>query len=240
MVREVLVRKLITQTKIPIARYVVNPYVGCLHGCKYCYAQFIGPFKNSGGVWGRDVSVKINAAELFERELFRTKGTILFSSVCDPYQPIEAKYQLTRKMLKIALEHFRAVHILTKSSLVLRDLDMLRSDSVSVAITITTDDENVRRILEPNASPIEQRIEALSKLREAGVEVSVFVGPVLPMNPERLAAQLAKHVNRISIDKLNYPWLVEKIYHKYGWTPWLRVDKFHEAVETFKKFLEVE
>jgi DNA repair photolyase len=240
MVHEVLVQKLVTKTKIPIARYVVNPYIGCGHGCKYCYAQFIGPFKNKAGVWGRDVFVKTNVPEIFERELYKLKGSILFSSVCDPYQPIEEKYQLTRTLLKIASEHFRTVRILTKSNLILRDLDILKSTNVSVTITITTDDDRVRKILEPNAAPIEQRIEAVKKLRESNIDVSIFVGPVLPMNPERLASLLSKHVGRIFVDKLNYPWLVEGIYRKNGWTTWLREEKFHEVVAVFKKFFDVD
>ncbi|AJC74232.1 radical SAM protein [Pseudothermotoga hypogea DSM 11164 = NBRC 106472] len=240
MVREVLVQKLVTKTKIPIARYVVNPYIGCGHGCRYCYAQFIGPFKNTAGVWGRDVFVKTNAPEIFERELYKLKGSILFSSICDPYQPIEKKYQLTRTLLKIALGRFRSVHILTKSSLILRDLDILQNKDVSVTITITTDDELVRRILEPNAAPIDERIETIRKLRESNVDVSAFVGPVLPMNPERLARLLSKHVGRIFVDRLNYPWLVEDIYRKNGWTEWLRDEKFHEVVAVFKKFLDVD
>uniref|UniRef100_A0A832IFJ1 Radical SAM protein n=1 Tax=Pseudothermotoga hypogea TaxID=57487 RepID=A0A832IFJ1_9THEM len=240
MVREVLVQKLVTKTKIPIARYVVNPYIGCGHGCRYCYAQFIGPFKNTAGVWGRDVFVKTNAPEIFERELYKLKGSILFSSICDPYQPIEKKYQLTRTLLKIALDRFRSVHILTKSSLILRDLDILKNGNVSVTLTITTDDDRVRKILEPNAAPIEQRIEAVRKLRESNVDVSIFVGPVLPMNPERLARLLSKHVGRIFVDKLNYPWLVEDIYRKNGWTEWLRDEKFHEVLAVFKKFLDVD
>ncbi|WP_448536393.1 radical SAM protein [Pseudothermotoga sp.] len=235
-----LVQKLVTKTKIPIARYVVNPYIGCGHGCKYCYAQFIGPFKNKAGVWGRDVFVKTNAPEIFERELYKLKGSILFSSVCDPYQPIEEKYQLTRTLLKIALEHFRIVCILTKSNLILRDLDILKNGNVSVTLTITTDDDRVRKILEPNAAPIEQRIEAVKKLRESNVDVSIFVGPVLPMNPERLASLLSELVGRIFVDKLNYPWLVEGIYRRNGWTPWLREERFHEVVAVFKKFLDVD
>lgn len=235
-----LVQRLVTQTKIPIARYVVNPYIGCGHGCRYCYAQFIGPFKHTRGVWGRDVYVKINALEVFERELYKVKGKILFSSVCDPYQPIERKYELTRNLLKKALEHFRAVRILTKSALVVRDLDLLKNADVNVTITITTDDDRVRRILEPNAAPIEQRLEAVKKLQEAGVQVSVFVGPILPMNPERLASLLSKYVRKISFDTMNYPWYVESIYRRYGWSSWLSGDKFKEVVEVFKKFLEVD
>ncbi len=240
MVHEILVRKLISQTKIPIARYVVNPYIGCGHGCKYCYAQFIGPFKNMNGIWGRDVYVKLNAVEVFERELYRARGTILFSSVCDPYQPVERKYQITRKLLEIALNHYRTVHVLTKSSLVLRDLDILKNKAVSVTITITTDDDRVRKVLEPGASSIEERIETVKKLKEAGVDVSVFAGPILPMNPEKLAGKLAKFVDKISFDRMNYPWFVEQIYRKYGWSEWLIEDKVSEVVEVFRKFFDVE
>lgn len=239
MVRELFVNKLASSTKIPIAKYVVNPYIGCGHGCVYCYARFIGPFKKTAGVWGKDVFVKINAPSVFERELPHLKGSILLSSVCDPYQPVEKHYRLTRKILESIKRHFRSAQILTKSSLILRDLDLLMESNVRVTITITTDNDDVRRILEPGASPIEERLWALAELKKAGLDVSVFVGPILPMNPERLAAELSKHVDRVSIDAMNYPWQVERIYQKYGWTKWLRRDIVEHVVATFRKFLEV-
>ncbi|MCS7174896.1 SPL family radical SAM protein [Pseudothermotoga sp.] len=239
MVQELFVKKLATPTKIPIARYVVNPYIGCEHGCLYCYARFIGPFKKMAGVWGKDIFVKVNAVEIFEREMPHLKGPILLSSVCDPYQPLEERYQLTRRILELINSHFKSAHILTKSSLVLRDIDLLIDSNVKVTITITTDDDRVRRILEPNASPIEERFEALSQLKRAGVDVSVFVGPILPMNPEKLARELSKYVDKVSIDGMNYTWQVERIYQKYGWARWLRKETMNAVANVFRNFLEV-
>ncbi|MDK2883592.1 MULTISPECIES: SPL family radical SAM protein [Pseudothermotoga] len=233
MIHETLAKKLITKTKLPVAKYVINPYIGCTFGCKYCYAKFIGPFKHTNSEWGKDVWVKINAADILERELSKKQGDFFLSSICDPYQQIEKKYQLTRKIIEILNDHFRKIHIMSKSTLILRDIDLLKD--VSVTITITTDREDVRRILEPGAPSIEERINILKILKENRISVSVFVGPALPMNAEKLSETLARYTDKVFLDKLNYPQQVKTLYEKNGWSPWLSCEKFDEVSFHFKK-----
>lgn len=233
MIREITAKAIITRTKIPVAKYVINPYIGCSFGCLYCYARFIGPFKYTGSKWGKDVWVKTNAAQLVEKELSKASGDFFLSSICDPYQHIEKKHELTRKIIEILTFHFRRVHIMTKSNLILRDIDLLKD--LSVTLTITTDREDVRRILEPGAPSVEERFETLKKLKEAGIDVSVFVGPVLVMNPGNLAHMLSKYVDRVILDALNYHRQVQEVYTKYGWAEWLAREKFIEVVEEFER-----
>lgn len=233
MIHEVNCKKIITRTKIPVAKYVINPYIGCSFGCLYCFAQFIGPFKYTSSKWGRDLWVKVNAADLIEKELPKASGDFFLSSVCDPYQHVEKKYQLTRRILQLLRSHFREAHIMTKSTLVSRDVDLLRG--LSVTLTITTDREDVRKILEPGAPAVEERLNTLKKLKEDGIKVSVFVGPVLPMNPENLAKQLSKYVDNVFLDALNYHRLVNSVYTKCGWQEWLTKEKFFETVEVFER-----
>ncbi|MFH0879237.1 MAG: radical SAM protein, partial [Lentisphaerota bacterium] len=107
--------------------YVINPYVGCQHACSYCYARFMKRFSKHKEPWGEFVDVKINASDLLNVEIARKKkGSVWISGVCDPYQPLEAQYQLTRKCLEILADHDWPVFIQTRSPLVLRDLDILK------------------------------------------------------------------------------------------------------------------
>lgn len=232
MIREITAKTIITRTKIPVSKYVINPYIGCTFGCLYCYARFIGPFKYTNCEWGKDVWIKTNAVQLLQKELVRKRGDFFLSSTCDPYQHIEKRYGLTRKIIEILTSRFRRVHVMTKSYLILRDVDLLRD--LSVTLTITTDREDVRKILEPGAPSVEERIETLKKLKEAGIDVSVFVGPVLVMNPENLAHRLSRYVDTVTLDALNYPKMVHEVYAKQRWQEWLTKEKFIEVVEKFE------
>jgi DNA repair photolyase len=162
--------------------------------------------------WGTFVDVKTNITDLISAELARKKaknGLILLSSVTDPYQPIEKKYELTRNCLKHLLRYDRTISILTKSALVTRDIDLLSQfKECEVGFTITTYDDNIRKVLEPKASPIEQRISALRKLHEQGIATYVFLGPIIPILTEQSLSQLLEvfsegFVDRLLIDKLN-------------------------------------
>src|SRR4030043_1904800 len=107
--------------------YVINPYVGCQHGCNYCYARFIKKFSGHKEPWGQFVDIRMNAADLLQVEINKKKcGTVWVSGLCDPYQPLEAKHKLTRKCLEILADHNWPVVIQTRSSLVLRDIDILK------------------------------------------------------------------------------------------------------------------
>jgi DNA repair photolyase len=199
-IREIQAKSILTPSKLPGADWVINPYVGCSFGCRYCYAAFIGRWKHPGEEWGSFVDVKVNAPEVLEKELLKLEkkhpsrvrlggagkskdfGSILFSSVTDPYLGLEAKYKITRKCLQALIDfgYKGEVSILTKSPLATRDIGFFQKLGVAVGFTVTTLEDKIVEFLEGNAPPASVRISALRKLHEAGVDTYAFVGPLLP------------------------------------------------------------
>jgi DNA repair photolyase len=172
-------------------------------------------FTGHGEEWGEFVDVRINAPQVLTRELTRTaKGLVMLSSVTDPYQPLEKKYELTRKCLQKLLTHEFPVTILTKSSLVLRDIDLLaRFSSCEVGFTITTIIDDDRKKIEPNSSPVEERLAALREFHEKGLATYVFLGPMLPYitdeseNLQNMITSFVKaKVDYMLVDRLNMRW----------------------------------
>ena len=221
-ITEITARTILVRSRIPGVDYVVNPYLGCGHGCRYCYAVFMRRYArhHAGAPWGNFVEVKINLAEVLSAELRRKqhRGRVLLASVCDPYQPVELRYRLTRRCLELLAEFGWGIDILTRSPLVLRDLDLLTATpGVSVGLTIPTDDDQVRRVLEPHAPPIPARIATLQKLRRAGLTPWVFIAPMLPMNPARLHELIAPYVGEVMMDPLNYRAQVRQIFRRHRW-----------------------
>ena len=211
------VKSVLTRSKV--SEYTLNPYVGCSHGCLYCYAAFIRRFRNIEEEWGNFVEVKVNAPEVLRKEIVRKRPKRVFlSTVCDPYQPIEASYRITRRCLEVFLEFpflETEVSILTKSTLVLRDIDIFkRMKKLELGVTVTTDREDVRKMFEPKAPSIEKRLKVLEILKRNGFKTYAFIGPMLPMNPENLAKKLHGIVDYVLIDRMNYVWRVRKLYRK--------------------------
>jgi DNA repair photolyase len=188
-IKEIQVESILTPSKLPDADYVINPYTGCAFGCTYCYASFMGRFVGkTTNDWGDYVHVKINAPELLKEDLrkLRNKGkgkSILFSSVTDPYQGVEAKYQLTRRCLEVLVDYgFEGtLSILTKSHMVTRDVDLLKKlKDVEVGFTITSTDDRISRYFEKKAPNVSQRFEAMRELNTKNIRTYAFVGPLLP------------------------------------------------------------
>ena len=156
--------------------YTVNLYKGCTHGCIYCYAPSLTHDERK---WGTYVDVKVNAPLVLERELRGLqKEEVFLSSASDPYQPAEARYRLTRRCLEVLHRDRFPVSILTRSPLVLRDLDLLKKfDRVRVGMSITT--VPVKKF-EPGVPPLQRRISTLKGLRMAGIRTWVSLAPVIP------------------------------------------------------------
>jgi DNA repair photolyase len=156
--------------------YTANLYKGCSHGCVYCYAPSLTRDERR---WGSYVDAKVNAPRVLERELRGIrKDEVFLSSASDPYQPVEAKYRLTRRCLEVLLRNGFPVSILTRSPLVLRDLDLLKKfEWIRVGMSITT--VPVRQF-EPGVPPLSRRIETLKRLSEAGIQTFVSLAPVIP------------------------------------------------------------
>jgi DNA repair photolyase len=212
-IKEIQCQSALNLSKIPGMDYCLNPYVGCIHGCIYCYATFMKRFRNHPEEWGSFVDVKVNFAEVLRKEIRKKRvGMVAIGTVQDGYQPIEAKYCLTRQSIEILNEHNFHFEILTKSSLIIRDIDMFKNNKdASVELTITTLDDNILKIFEPKASTVQARLQALEKLLNNNIETTVFFGPVLPYfsdSPEQIrkffALMQKTGVKRILVDKLNY------------------------------------
>jgi DNA repair photolyase len=219
---EITVKTALVKSGIPGVDFVINPYLGCAHGCRYCYAVFMSKYarQHRGAPWGSFVEAKINLPQVLRRELERKKqpSRALLASVCDPYQGAERRYRLTRQCLELLLEFGWGLDILTRSPLVTRDLDLLSAaPQVSVGLSIPTDDEAVRKALEPQAPPIGARVVALQRLHEAGLKPWVFIAPLLPMQPARLHELLDPYVDRVRLDPLNYRRQARPWFQRHGW-----------------------
>jgi len=208
-VREIFSKTILSRSRIYGVDYALNPYLGCQHGCVYCYARFMAKGVHRGEEWGSFVDVKVNALKLLASEVRRKpKGVVLLSSVTDAYQPLERRYEITRGCLRLLVEHGFPVTILTKSNLVLRDVDILGRGDSEVGLTITTMEEGVKKGFEPNSPTVKERLEALWTLHDEGVKTYAFLGPMLPYLSEiRLGELLDKLcevcVNHVIFDRLN-------------------------------------
>jgi len=183
-IKEIQCKTAIGKCGFPGGGFAINPYVGCQHACVYCYARFIKRFTNHQEPWGSFVDVRINIAQVLEKQMRSPKyqGQVIYiGTVTDPYQPLEAKYKLTRKILEVLINYDNPVVIMTKSALVLRDLDLLkRLKSLEVCFTIATLDEQWKKLTEPYSSTVKQRLAVAKKLVNYGIKVEAMMGPFWP------------------------------------------------------------
>lgn len=238
--REILSRTVLTRTGIPGYDWCLNPYVGCEHGCRYCYASFMKRFTGHAEPWGGFVDAKVNAPEVLRRQLRRARrGSVLVGTVTDPYQPLERRYRLTRRCLEALAERRFPVSVLTRSPLCVRDVDVFRRfEEISVGLSITTDDDGVRRIFEPHAPPIPARVAALRTLHRARVRTYVFAGPLLPMDPGRFVEMIGDAADEVLVDRLNYAWRVAALYRRAGLERYLEDGWFESAAAELKRGFE--
>ncbi len=212
-ITEVKCKNALVKSKIVGMDYALNPYTGCQHGCVYCYAEFMKKYTNHNEEWGKFVDVKINIVDRLREQVKKTKpGVVMVGTVTDAYQPLEEKFQLTRKCLEILTDFDFPIFIQTKSDLILRDLDVLKKiKDKEVGFTITCPDPEVEKLFEPHASNLNRRFEALAKLKDNGIPTFVFFGPILPffadnVNSIRLLFEKSQNMNikKIYLDKMNY------------------------------------
>jgi len=209
----------LSPSKLPGLRYSLNPYLGCEHGCVYCYSPSTLRDEWMGLNWGNFVRAKQNIVEVLEREVKRKpKGTVGVSTVCDPYQPLEAKLELTRKCIELLSRHNFPVSIQTKSSLVLRDVDLIVPEKFDVGVTITTMDRELAGKIEPRASPPEARAQVLEEFSSRGVETWLFLGPIIPELNDggdslRQVIEVAQRTrSRLIYDRLNLRrWVLDRL-----------------------------
>lgn len=203
VINEVEVKSVLTKTNLPVSDYAVNPYVGCTHACKYCYASFMKRFTNHPEPWGEFVDVK-SWPEIKHPERYAGKE-IFLSSVTDPYQPIEKKYGRTRAVLEQLAGSGCTVSISTKSDLILRDLDLIKSfPGAHVSWSINTLDEDFQRAMDRGVS-IERRLEAMRQFYEAGVQTTCFISPIFPgiTDVEAIIERAKGQCNLVWLENLN-------------------------------------
>jgi DNA repair photolyase len=241
-VREVFSKTILTKTAISSFDYCINPYVGCGHGCRYCYASFIKRFTGHLEPWGEFIDVKVNAPSLLRKQLKRAKqGVVALSTVTDPYQPIERKYQLTRKCLEALLDTKLSVDLLTRSPICLRDIDLFKQfERIEVGLSITTHDEAIKKIFEPYSPSITSRVNTLRVLHEEKIRTYAFIGPMLPLDPKSLVAMIKGSVDEVLIDRMNYLNKVKAIYRKARLERYLEEDYFHLVGTELKERFEEE
>lgn len=203
IIKPVDVKSVITKTDIPVCDYAVNPYVGCSHGCRYCYASFMKRFTGHAEAWGDFLDVKywqpIKKPEKYAgREFF-------FGTVTDPYNPQEEEYGRTRALLEELKGNGVKISIQTKSDLVLRDLDLLRDfPDARVGFSINTLDESFREDMDKAVS-IERRLAAMKKLHEEGIRTTCFISPIFPgvTNVPAIIDRVKDQCNLIWLENLN-------------------------------------
>lgn len=224
IVRETPSKTILSTSKV--YPYVINPYTGCQHGCSYCYARFMKKFTGHKEPWGQFVDVKVNAPDLLKREIIRKKqDRVWMSSVCDPYQPLEAKYKLTRQCLEILAQNGWPVTIQTRSALVLRDIDIMKEGrAFEVGLSVTTADDQIRKLFEPDAPAIMSRVNTLDVLHQTGIFTYVMIAPMLP-GAENLAEILVGKVDSVILDRMNYNH-ADWVYRKYGLQDKMQEDYF--------------
>ena len=222
--------------------YAMNPYGGCAFACAYCYVPSIlhGRAEVLGG-WGEYIEVRVRAPDVLSRQRGKLVDRTFFcSTATDPWQPVEKRYEITRRLLQILTEvPFRFGLFSTRAPLVLRDIDLLRqmAERIEVGISLPTDREDVRRIFEPRNPPIRARLETSRQLRAAGIPVRLQVSPALPASPDfpRIAGEVADWV------WLDWPahfrggWT--EIYQRHGFGDWLRREHIEREAERWVEVL---
>ncbi|NIO45149.1 MAG: radical SAM protein [Candidatus Aenigmarchaeota archaeon] len=225
-VKEKKCRTIMSKSGLYGTDYSINPYTGCSHNCVYCYAPFVLREKRE---WGKFVDVKVNAVKVLEKQIERhkkgdiTSFHILMSSVTDPYQDLEKNYKITKRLLEKLKPPKFLVSILTKSTLVLRDLDLLKKMNCEVGLTITTLDEKAAKVFEPGTPSPEKRLEVLSYLKISKVKTYIFFGPLLPFISD---VNLEKTIHRFSMAKPDYI-VIDRLNIK-GPNHWKKIKKVLE------------
>jgi DNA repair photolyase len=181
-INEIKAKSIISKSGLPDSDFAINPYTGCAHACRYCYARFMRRFSRHGEEWGDFTDIKMNAADLIPRKKEKYAGkNIIIGSVCDPYQPAEAEYNITGQILKKLAFFDSNFTIITKSDLIKRDIDLLKQfQNITVAFSLAYFDDKIRKELEPGAPSVENRISALKALYDSNIRTVLFISPLLP------------------------------------------------------------
>lgn len=243
-IKEIQVNDYLTKSNLPASDYVINPYVGCPHGCKYCYASFMKRFTGHQEEWGTFIDIK-RCDKKINLNKIKNK-TVFLSSVTDCYNEMEEKYELTKQILEQLINSECFLSISTKSSLILRDIELLKQiKNVTVSMSINTLDENFKNDMD-NASSIEKRLSTLRELHNNGIYTILFMSPIFPYITEwkEIIEKSKDYIDEYWFENLNlrgqykgsimnyikekYPQYYEKyvdIYNKNNKQYWIKLAK---------------
>lgn len=178
IIKEIKVKNYLTKSNLPGIDFTINPYIGCSHKCRYCYASFMKKITNHSENWGNFIDIKLTEEEVDLKKI--QNKTIFLSSVTDPYLSFEKEYLITRSILEEIKNSNCKLIITTKSSLILRDLDILKQiKNLTVCISINTIDERFKNDMD-KASSIKERIKTLKILHENNISTVAFISPIFP------------------------------------------------------------
>ena len=203
LIKEINVKSIMTKTNLPVSDYAVNPYVGCSHACKYCYASFMKRFTNHSEPWGEFLDVKY-WPEIKHAEKYAGKEAF-FGSVTDCYQPCESKYRRTRALLEQLKGSRIKISIATKSDLVLRDIDLIKTfPGARVSFSINTLDEAFRQEMDKGVS-IERRLAAMKELYKNKIQTTCFISPIFPgiTDVKAIIERAKEQCNLVWLENLN-------------------------------------
>ncbi|MCC6818332.1 MAG: PA0069 family radical SAM protein [Bacteroidia bacterium] len=245
---EVFPKTIINEVKsedLPL-EYSLNPYQGCEHGCLYCYARDTHNYwgYNSGADFEQKIMVKLNAPQVLEQTFQKPNWkvkTIMLSGNTDCYQPAERRYGITRKLLELCLQYKHPVGIITKNSLIERDLDLLKElnkyNLVHVSISITTLNEDLRSVLEPRTVTSKRKLKTVETLSQAGIPVHVMIAPIIPGLNSHELFDIAKAAHKAGAKSISHA--VVRLNGSIGtvFTDWIkkvfpdRADKVIHGIE---------
>jgi DNA repair photolyase len=226
--------------------YSMNPYAGCEHGCIYCYARNVHEYwgYSAGLDFERKIIVKTNAPSLLRRYLMNPKWKpepIMLSGNTDCYQPAEQKYRLTRKLLEVCYEFRQPASILTKNARILKDKDLLQEmgkrNLVSAMVSITSMDEDLRRVMEPRTTTSAQKLRVINELSQAGVRMGIMMGPMIPGLNDHEMQQIMKAARDNGASFMAYTFIrlngsVKLLFHDWLYKNFPdRADKIWHMVE---------
>jgi len=207
-IKETKCKTALSKSNLPGLTYSLNPYKGCQHKCAYCYVPNV--LRINRDQWGKYIEIKTNIPTVLSKELKKKKsGIVGISTVTDPYQPVEKKYRLTRYCLEQLLKYDFPICIQTKSSIVTRDIDIIsKFTKAEVMISISTFSDDIRKLLEPYSSTINDRLKTLKILSQNSIQTNVFLGPIYPTIkkqdiPNIIDKLIESGVEEIMIDKFN-------------------------------------
>jgi len=198
-IKEMFVDTALRKDPLPHLDYSFNPYIGCYHGCLFCYVPRL--LQTDRGEWGSSVVVKRNAASVLAKEVRKLpRGLVAISTATDPYQFVEGQYRITRHALEVLLRAGWPVSVLSRSGLMLRDLDLFtRFREIEVGMSVPTLDDRARELLEPWAPPIESRLRCLKDLADAGLKTFIGFAPAYPPTGGWTAERIAQTFSSLGV-----------------------------------------